>query len=207
MKKFVIAIIVTFVVGMGLGYALPHAAKQTGERVLGAAQVQLNSTQFAGGVSAGSTEQFSVDTSGNLTTTGALSSGSQTVTGNVSVSGAITGQSFKTASIGVATTTSGSIGSAAAGYLAIPAGSTSLFATSTLIDLNSQVFLTQFSTTTNASFLSAMGTAVCNTTIATATPIVYIQASSTNAGLNGFKVTLNNAPITNPGCYFYSIRN
>jgi len=102
------------------------------------------------------------------------------------------------------------LGAASAGFIAIPKDTTTFIASSTAITANSYVRLTQISTSTgattlNSAFLTTLGTAQCNTTNATSTPIVSIFASSTNTSLSGFKITLGTGPTTNPQCYAWSV--
>src|SRR4051812_46267627 len=69
MKKFLLPVVL-LLVGLGLGYSIPHGAKPSNGPVGGL--YSPNTSQFVNGLTAGTTNQFAVDSSGNATTTGNL---------------------------------------------------------------------------------------------------------------------------------------
>src|SRR4051812_32193110 len=121
MKKLILPVVL-LLVGLGLGLSIPHGAKQ--EQKVGGAPA--NDRSFVYGLHVGQNDQYGIDGSG-----------------------IVTASKYNTSSIGVSTSSSATLGGATAGFIAIPAASTTFFATSTAMDLNSQVFLTQLTTSTN----------------------------------------------------------
>jgi hypothetical protein len=76
MNKF-IAYVLLLLVGVGLGYSLPHGAKQSNPNVAGI--YETNPTQFISGFTAGSTNQFSVSSTGAVSTSATANKGTLTL--------------------------------------------------------------------------------------------------------------------------------
>lgn len=218
MKKYIIGLIVLVLV-VGLGYSLSH------KKVLGDGTVQNSPVWFYNGLSAGnlssngySGSKFFVDSTGALTVNGVTNTGNATSTGSGSRTGneTVIGQniaqqlflnfglgSTTTATSLLTSTLGASIGSpiVASGHIVVEAGQTSASASTTAIDVNSDVQLQLEQTT------PIPGT-TCNTTInSSSTDAVLVTASTTNTSLNGFQVKVSSTPVTNPFCYSFSITN
>lgn len=81
-------------------------------------------------------------------------------------------------------------------HIVIPAGSTSVSASTTAIISNKSLVFVQLEQTTPVA-----GT-TCNSAVnASSSEAVSIFASSTNSRLNGFTLSVASAPLTNPFCY------
>jgi hypothetical protein len=185
MNKIVIGIVM-LLVGLGLGFAIPHGAKP--QLLGGGGLVSTNPTQYVNGFSAGSTAQSAVSSTGAVTSTVGI-----TTTGGVSSA------TYSTASNGTSSTTPAALGSASAAQLTFPTGSLIVNASTTAITANSEVFFSQISTSTAA--LLALGV-TCNTAVATTSPTL----DQLWPGL-GFRAKIPNAPVTNPYCYSVRILN
>ena len=94
--------------------------------------------------------------------------------------------------VGVSTTTNAAFGSAAGGFFTIAAGATSFTASTTAVTANTDINLSQISTSTSGSSLNATlpfhSGKPCNTNSATSTPVVSVFASSTSPS---FKMVLS----------------
>ncbi len=141
-------------------------------------------THFTNGFYAGSTDQFSVSS------TGAVTNASVTSTGQLK------GASFATASVGSSSSSPAALGSAASGHFIVAAGATTASASTTVVTANSDVQLTLEQTTP-----------IAGTTCNTAVNASSTYAIATKVASNGFTVTIASAPVTNPFCYSYSITN
>lgn len=217
MKKYIIGLIVVLIV-VGLGISLSH------KKAFGDGTVQNTPVWFYAGLSAGnqsttgySGSGFSVSSSGALTANGitntgnANSTGNATRTGNDTVIGSQTAQTlflnFATSSTSPTTTLSSTAGASigspivASGHLVVAVGQTSQSASTTAVDVNSDVQVQLEQTTPIAGV-------TCNTTLSSSsTDAVLITASSTNTSLNGFQIKVSATPVTNPFCYSFSITN
>ena len=184
--KYVISIVVSLLVGLGLGFAIPHGANVS-QKVGGA--VQINET-FPYGFYAGLTRQFQVTSAGAISSSGAI-----TTTGALT-GAAVTGSTYNTATIGSSSSSPAALGSAAAGHFVIAAGSTTASASTTAITANSTVSMTLEKETPIAGV-------TCNTTVnSSSTPMQVNKIAG-----NGFIVTIPSAPVTNPFCIAYRITN
>lgn len=184
MKKLSISVIAALAV-LGLVFVVFHHGKQPTSQPVVGGLYETNPTQFVSGFSAGSVNQYAVDSSGNLASTGTVNA--TTVKASL----------YTTATIGSSSTTPAALGSAAAGFIAIGTSTPAtrvLNASSTAITINSQVFVQQSSTTT-------VPNVTCNTTAATSTIVSGIFPGS------GFQITTGSVPTTNPNCYYYRIIN
>jgi hypothetical protein len=219
MKKYFILGAIAVVVIVGLGYFLPHSAKNLG------GTVETYPDWFYNGFSAGnatktgvSGSNFSVNAQGQLTVNGIINNGTSTSTGNSvktgndTVIGSILGQTLGL-NFGLGSTTSptstlsssagASIGSpiVASGHIVVETGQTFASASTTAIDSNSDVQV-QLEQTTPITGVT------CNTSLgASSTDATVVFASSTNTSLNGFQIKVAATPVTNPFCYSFSITN
>ena len=208
-NKYIIGLVVVLVVGLGLAYSLSH------KKALGDALVQTTPTWFYAGLTAGnpsstgySGSKFSVDSNGALiangiTNTGnAVSTGNATRTGNETISGVLTAGTFALnfgTSSATPTTTLPSL--TASGHITVGVGQTVQSASTTAVDLNSDVQLQLEQTTPIAGV-------TCNTSInSSSTAAIVTYASTTAPSLDGFTVKTAGAPTTNPFCYSFSITN
>jgi hypothetical protein len=170
MKTFV-SIVVALLVGLGLGYfIIPHPGESQRGQMAGGI-VEIDASKFVNGFYAGESDQFSVNSAGVVSTTGALTS-----------------SSYKVGSAGSSSSSPAALGSATAGKFIIAASATTAQASTTALSLNSLIFLQQSATTT------IPGT-TCNTAVASGTIV------TTKVPGNGFHVRTNIAPTTNPFCY------
>lgn len=149
------------------------------------AQVQNDTFNFTGGFNAGSTNQFSVSSTGALTTSGGI-----TNTGNESAA------TYSTATIGASSSSPAALGSAAAGHFVVAAGATTANASTTAITANSSVSV-------NLEKETPIAGTTCNSTVNSSSSPVQVNKI---AG-NGFIITIPSAPVTNPFCYNYRITN
>lgn len=183
MKNILIAAVVALLIGLGLGYLLPHGSK------LGAVSNNYQATippqWFVNGVAVGSSQQFVIGSNGN-----------QTVTGNETLTGSQTASQYLTTTVGLSSSSPAALGSAASGHFIMAAGTTSAQASTTAVTANSDIQLSLEQTTPIA------GT-TCNTTVNASST----YAIATKVAGNGFTVTTAGAPTTNPFCYSYSITN
>jgi hypothetical protein len=181
MNKVVIGI-VSLLVGLGFGYFVHNGANQ--EASFGA-RPRTIVENFVNGLYAGTTNQLSVDESGNLSTSGNATSSNMTAA------------TYRTASVGSSSSTNASLGSASAGFLTIGTSTPAtriVNASTTAVTIRSQIFVTQSATTTVA------GT-TCNSTPATSTIVTHIWPGV------GFTLSTGSIPTTNPNCYYYRILN
>ncbi len=186
-NKFAI-IIVSLLVGLGLGYFVSHGAK------FGDSLVSTVATHYVNGINVGSSDQFAVNGSGAITASGAITStGAFTTTGAAST-GALTATLFKSSTIGASSSSPAALGAAPAGHFIIAASATTASASTTAVTANSSILLQIEHTTPIA------GT-TCNTA-ATTTPGVATKVAG-----NGFTVSTLAAPVTNPLCLAYWIVN
>ncbi len=199
-QKILVGTLLVLALGLGLKGATKTSAP------LGDSLTSVIATHYLNGINVGSSDQFAVDGSGNITQTG-----NQVVTGNDTASGFQKALQFLTSTVGSASTTSSTnptvlLGSSAAGYITIgtstPAGTLGqqVNASTTAIDATSQVFLQLSATTT-------IPGVTCNSTNTTTPIIANIFASSTNTALNGFQAKSLATPVTNPLCLYYHIIN
>lgn len=204
-KNILIGAIVLLLAGLGVGYYLPHSAK------LGAIsnnyQAQIIPQWFVNGACMGNAQQWCISSTGAITSTG-----NSTKTGNEVIIGSLTTQtlalnfglgSTTTPTSTLSSTAGASIGSpiVSSGHLVIQTGQTTASASTTAIDLNSDVQVQLEQTT------PIPGT-TCNTNlVASSTDAVSIVASTTNTSLNGFVIKVANAPVTNPFCFSFSATN
>ena len=80
--KYVVSIVISLLVGLGLGYAVFHDGASN-QPVGGT--IRTTDSHFVSGFYAGSTDQFSVNSSGNVSTSGTVAvSGTTSFTGAVS---------------------------------------------------------------------------------------------------------------------------
>jgi hypothetical protein len=83
----VIVCVVSLLVGLGLGYVIPHGAT-TPERAGG---IRITADHFVGGLYAGEADELSIDGDGDISTSGTVTfSGTNTLSGATTVSGAFT---------------------------------------------------------------------------------------------------------------------
>ena len=199
MKKFILPIVL-LLVGVGLGYLIPHGASDS--KVGG---YRRTADYFNGGFYAGESDQFSVDTSGNLTTTGnytttgsgdLVSGDDLTVADDATVTDLLTAARFASGSVGSSSSSPAVLGSAVSGHFVLAASATTASASTTAVTANSTIILQNESTTPIA------GT-TCNVGAATST---VVSVDSKIAG-NGFIVRSETAPATNPLCLSYLIIN
>lgn len=179
MKK-ILGFLLVFVVGLGFGYLVFHSpttsTKTPTEKKAGA-QVQNDTFNFTGGLNAGSTNQYAIDGSGNVTTSGSISAAT-----------------FKSATVGSSSSSPAALGSAASGHFVLAAAATTANASTTAVTANSDIQVQQ-------ELVTPIAGTTCNTAIASGTVVSLITAS------NGFQIKTQIAPTTNPFCYSYSINN
>jgi hypothetical protein len=179
---------VTLVLILGLGLIVRGQSSTK----LGDSLTSTIATHYLNGINVGTSDQFAIDGSGNVTQTG-----NQTTTGNESITGSQTAATFKTATVGISSSSPAALGSAASGHFVVAAGATTVGASTTAVTLNSDIAVQLEATTPIA------GT-TCNSsiTVASSTPIITSKVAG-----NGFNMTIASAPLTNPFCYSYSITN
>jgi hypothetical protein len=188
MKKFIVIVLASLLVGVGLGYSLPHGAKTEGPVGAG---VEINS-DFTYGFTAGSSRQMSVDSSGNLSTSGDLSA-----TDDITATDLVTAARYATGSVGSSSSSPSALGSAAAGYFVVGTGTPATrlgLASTTAVTANSVIMVQQETR-------SPMAGVTCNTTLATSSSITTVAPDS------GFVLTVGSIPATNPQCWSYWIIN
>ncbi len=173
-NKIVIAI-VALLVGLGLGYPLFHHG---GEQVLGGVY-ETNVSHYGNGFYAGQTDQYSVDSSGNVSTTGTVTASAIKLTSS---------------NFAVSSSSPAALGAATRGEIVVAASATTANASSTAIAANSLIFYEPSATTT-------IPGVTCNTALASST-----QTSSKIPG-SGFIVKVSPAPTTNPYCLDFHIIN
>jgi hypothetical protein len=179
MKKIFLPFVL-LLVGLGLGYSIPHGAKpQQSEQVVGGAPA--NDRSFVYGLHVGLTDQYGIAGDGTATIS------------------KITTPTIGTSTVTPDTLTMGS------GFLAIPSGQTVYNASSTLIDANSFVVLSPVASATATSLITALGSTLCNAA-PPSTTVVTIFASSTAPQTNGFSIKITGAS-SRPFCDAYIIRN
>lgn len=183
--KFLAWVQLVLLLGLGLNVTLKQPVK------LGDSLTSVIATHYLNGINVGSSDQFSIDGSGNTTQTG-----NQTVTGNETITGTQSAAKYATATVGTSSSSPAALGSAASGHFVVAAAATTASASTTAITLNSDVQLSFELTTPIA------GT-TCNSTVNSSSTI----AIATKVAGNGFTVTTAGAPTTNPFCYSYSITN
>src|SRR4051794_17677841 len=122
MKKILLPVFL-LLVGLGLGYLVPHGAKPGA--VGGASKLD---SHFVYGLSAGLSDQLIVDSSGNASTTGSF-----------------TASAFKLTSTGyaVSSTSPAALSAATGGQFTVAAGATTANASTTALNLNSLLFVQQ----------------------------------------------------------------
>jgi hypothetical protein len=175
MKKFILPIVL-LVVGFGLGFAIPHGTHNS--EVLGGLY-SPNTSHFVSGLYAGSSDQFSVDSSGNATTTGAISAAAFRL---------------PSTSYAISSSSPAALGAASGGQFVVAASATTASVSSTAVSLTSVILVQNTGTTT-------IPGVTCNTAIASST-----QVSTKIAG-NGFIVKVSPAPTTNPYCFDFKLHN
>lgn len=180
MKKL-ISYIAVLLVGLGLGFLVFHGAttKTPGQGMAGA-QVQNDTFNFTGGFNAGTANQLAVSSTGALSSTAAISAAT-----------------FGSATIGSSSSSPAALGSAAAGHFVLPTGGATVNASTTAVTVNSDVQIQQELT-------SPIAGTTCSSSIASGTAVTVLGGLGTNSG---FKVTAQQAPVTNPFCFSYSINN
>ncbi len=184
MKKFLI--VLSLLVGLGFLVFLFHKGATTkAPQGMAGAQVQNDTFNFTGGFNAGSANQFSVSSTGALTTSAGI-----TNLGNTSAA------TWSTASVGSSSSSPAALGSAASGHFVVAAGATTVGASTTAVTLNSDIQLTLEQTTP-----------IAGTTCNSAVNASSTYAITSKVAGNGFNVTIASAPVTNPFCYSYSITN
>lgn len=181
MKKF-LSYFAVLLVGLGFGFLVFHNGAQKTPSVGGS--VENTAVHFTGGLYAGTTDQWAVDT------TGASSGTTYTASSYMSAA------TYKTATVGSSSSSPAALGSAAAGHFVIAAGATTANASTTAITANSSVSV-------NLEKESPIAGVTCNTTVnASSSPIQVNKIAG-----NGFIATIPSAPVTNPFCYNYRITN
>jgi hypothetical protein len=150
---------------------------------------------FVGGFYAGSTDQFSVDSSGNVSTSGDLASTDDiTASDDITATDALTGKNLFLTGTGTSSTSPHALSAAKALKITIPASSTTALASTTAVTANSIFVLTQTATTTVVS-------TTCNSHMASGTLVSSVLPGS------GFEIKTQIAPTTNPFCYDVLIIN
>lgn len=219
MNKYLVGAVIVLLVGLGVGYLLPHSAPLGGGDTNyfpeffvnglkwganGATQLgQIKSTGdmsllvkgttavplTLNGVSGTTADFLDVTASGG--TTGALY--------KISSAGKATASLFGTQSICNSTSTTGilSCGASPAGFFDIPAGYTTTTVTSTAVTANSTITFGL-----DQSHAVPLGV-TCNSSQTTST-IPYVTTSTPGSS---FVVNIPSAPVTNPMCYSYNIIN
>lgn len=209
MNNKIVSSVALLLLGFGFGFLVFHNGAKLGDSL-----VSTIATHFVNGINAGTSDQFSINGSGVITSSAANTfSGGNTFSGantfsatttlatstvtRLTVSGQTSSATYITATNGTTSSSSPvALGSASAGHIVVPTGGTTGNASTTAVTANSEIFLTQETTTPIA------GT-TCNTNVVASSTVAV---SSVVAG-NGFIVTVNAAPITNPFCYAYKIVN
>jgi hypothetical protein len=165
----------------------------------GTASMRLNSQSelsLSSSVSLGFTN--GVDAVNNTYDIGFCRTGVNAVSTNTTAGTCTPGGSFQTAAYLTATNcanSGGTCGSAAAGHVSIAASATTVTVSTTAVTANSEIEITEDSTV--GSLLSV----TCNTTVA------RTYAVSTRTAGTSFVITASAAPVTNPACLGYTIKN